>query len=374
FYHYLYDKDYNDPILWIHLKTDYPFDLKGILYLPIVNKYIDIKENNIHIYQKHIFVTDNIKGLLPDILVLFKGIIESSDIPLNVSRSNIQNNKNILKISNYIIRKVIDKIITEIKYNRENIIKKWKYIEPLVIYGIISNDKFLNNYNNLILFNTIDNKFFTIDELIKRIKKRNKQIDKNNKIVIIYSKDYNLQYNYIKEAKKNGYKDIILNTNPMFLHMIQKLEMKNNKLLFISVDSDFTDIFIKDDNYIDKKKEEKLIKLIKDNIIIDKKFNIKIKKLSSNILPINITKSEFLNRYKEINKLNYNKDNNNINEEYNLIININNKKIKKILNIIDNKKKNNMLKFLLNFYFILNNLLKGVKLNKFINKIINYII
>ncbi|WGH25312.1 MAG: ATP-binding protein [Candidatus Shikimatogenerans bostrichidophilus] len=368
FYHYLY-KDKYDPIFWIHLNTSSPFNLKCILFLPTINKYINIKENYIFFYYKKILITNNIKEILPDVLVLFKGIIESPDILFNISKSNIKNDKKLLTISDYIIINLIKKILYEIEYNRKEIINKWRYLEPFIIYGILSNYNFLTNYKKLILLKHIKNKYLTINELIKKIKIKKKQIDKNNRIVILYSNNYNLQYHYIKLAIKNGYKDIIINTNSMFLHMIQKLEIINNNLLFVSVDSDLSEIFIINSNKIEKNTKKKFLEFIKKKIIINKKFHIKIKNLSNKISPIYITKPEFINRYKKINFLKKNK-----NVKYNLVININNKNIKKIIKIVDIKKKKKTFKILLNFYFLLNNLLEGKKLNKFINKIINYIL
>ncbi|WGH25676.1 MAG: molecular chaperone HtpG [Candidatus Shikimatogenerans bostrichidophilus] len=373
FYHYLYKEDINDPILSIHLKTDYPFDLKGILYLPKIDKYMDFKINKIHIYQKQIFITNNIKDIIPDFLILLKGIIDSCDIPLNVSRSSIQYNNNIIKISNYIVRKICNKIEDEIKNNRNILETKWKYIETLVTYGIISNDYFLQNNSNIMLYYTVQNKFFTIEELKKDIINNKKQISKDNKIVILYCTNYNKQYNYIVDAINKGFKNIIIYNNPMFYHLIQKLEMLNNNLLFVSVDSDLTDIIqeeVNDNNniLIDKNKIEELKILIKKNLDLNENFNIKIKKLSSSLQPIIFTIPEFINRLKKINNFNNNKISNKYN---NIIININNKIIKNILNEKKKEIKNNMLKNILNLYLILNNLLKGEKLNLFIKNLIN---
>ncbi|WGH27580.1 MAG: molecular chaperone HtpG [Candidatus Shikimatogenerans bostrichidophilus] len=377
FYHYLFKNEINNPIFYIHLKIDYPFNLKGILYLPKIQNYINLKKNNIYIYQKQIFVTNNIKNIIPDFLILLKGIIDSNEIILNISRSNIRYNKNIIKIKNYIIRKVFNKIEYEIK--NKKIEKKWQYVETLVIYGIISNDYFLKNNNKIMLYKLINNKYYTIDKIKNKIIKNKKQIDKNNKIIILYSTNYYNQYNYIKKAKEKGYKYIILSENPIFLHLIQKLESLDNDIRFFSVDSDYLNNFniLKKNNFllIDDKKKEELKILIKKNIKFKyKKFNIYLENLSKKIEPIIINIPEYINRIKEINKFNNsNFKKNNLLENYNLIINLDNKIIKKIINENNNIKKEKMLKIILNFNFILKNLLKGKKLNNFINKLINFI-
>ncbi|WGH25613.1 MAG: ATP-binding protein [Candidatus Shikimatogenerans bostrichidophilus] len=356
FYHYLY-KDYNDPILWIKFKKKY--NLKGILYLPVYDNIIDIKENNIHLYKKRIFITDNLKKIIPNFLVILKGIIEINNIKLNITRSIINNNKKNKKISNYIIKKICNKIISYIKKKNLN---NWKYIEPLVIYGILSNEYFLKNYKNLILFKTIKKKYLTIKKIINLIKKNKKQISKDNKIVIFYYKDYNKQYSYIKETLYKGYKYIVSITNPLFYYVIQKLENINNNLLFISVDSNLNNIFIKKKVKIKNKK--KIINLIKKNITFKKKININIDFLSKKSLPINITKSEFINRYKEINIFNPNISF--IPEKYYLTININNKLIK----FIFYKKKIKIIKVIFNLFFLFNNLFKI----KYLKKIIKYLL
>ncbi|MDH3004840.1 MAG: hypothetical protein NHG09_00015 [Candidatus Shikimatogenerans sp. JK-2022] len=340
------------PIFWVNLKSKKFFNIKGILFFPKINKITDIKNNKIFFYKEKIFITNKLNF---NFLNLLEGIINFKNIKFNF----YLNNKIKKKIQKYIIKKICKKIIFLIK--KKEINKKWKYIENFVIYGILTNKFFLKKYKSLLFFKNFDKKFFTLKKLIKKIKKKKKQISKKKKIIIFYFRNYKKEYNYIQKVKKKGFKYIINLKTSFFLNLIEKLETINNKLYFINVKSDFSNIFqTKKKKRINKKIKRKILKIFKKN----KKFIIKIKKYKKKKEPFLITINEFFNRLKFIKNFHYNVNKKNfpIKKKYILIINIKNKIIKKILN----KKKKFFL--ILNLYLIIYNLLKGKKLKKFIKK------
>merc|ERR1712224_1105528 len=271
FYRELYPMQFEDPLFNIHLNVDYPFNLTGILYFPKLTNDVNIQKDKIQLYQNQVFVTDNVEGIVPEFLTLLRGVIDSPDIPLNVSRSYLQVDSAVKKISNYITRKVADKLNSLFKEDRKKFEEKWDDIKVIIEYGMLSEDKFYEKSDAFALYPSTDNKFFTYDELIKKIKKNH--IDKDGKTIILYASNIEEQASYIKEANKKGYSVLLLDS-PIVSHLIQKLETSKEKISFARVDSDAIDNLIKKDeksvSKLSEKEQEKLKEQIEEVIPKDK--------------------------------------------------------------------------------------------------------
>lgn len=373
FFKELYPLQINDPIFWIHIKIDYPFKLNGILFLPKTTNKIDLQKSKIHLYQNQVYVTDNLEGVVPDFLMLLCGVIDSPDIPLNVSRSYLQTDKLVKKISNYITRKVADKFQNIFSNNRSEFIKKWNDIKIIIEYGILTDNNFFDKTKNLFLINTINNEYFTINEYKDKIKIN--QTDKNNKIIFLYTCNEEKDDLYIKSALNLGY-NILKFNSPLTSHLLQKLEHEYHDILFIRVDAGNIN------NLIQKNNIQKNISILSDeqkNILkkffeeeIDKnKFNVRLTNEMSNYdIPIIISMSESLRRMIDINK--YSSDTHGANknyaesEKYDFIINANNKLMYNVVNILDKNKRKSIIKNIIDLALISQNLLTGRDLSKFI--------
>jgi len=254
FYHELYPMQFEEPLFNIHLNVDYPFNLTGILYFPKLGSDMQIQKDKIQLYQNQVYVTDNVEGIVPEFLMMLKGVVDSPDIPLNVSRSYLQADGNVKKISNYITRKVADKLKSLFTENREDFEKKWNDIKIVLEYGMLSEDKFYEKAGAFTLYPTVDDKYFTLDELKENLK--DSQTDKNGKLVLLYAGNKDAQHAYIESAKEKGY-EVLLLDSPIISHLIQKLESDHSDLTFVRVDSDHIDNLIKkDEDAISKLSEE----------------------------------------------------------------------------------------------------------------------
>ena len=227
FYRELYPMQFEEPLFNIHLNVDYPFNLTGILYFPKISNDINMQKDRIQLYQNQVFVTDNVEGIVPEFLTLLRGVIDSPDIPLNVSRSYLQADGAVKKISNYITRKVADKLNSLFKKDRKGFEEKWNDIKVVIEYGMLSEDKFFDKAQNFALYPNVDDKFFTFDELKEKISKS--QTDKDGNIIVLYASNVNDQHSYIQAAKDKGY-EILLLDSPIISHLIQKLETSNEIL------------------------------------------------------------------------------------------------------------------------------------------------
>ena len=264
FYRELYPMQFEEPLFNIHLNVDYPFNLTGILYFPKLNNDINIQKDKIQLYQNQVFVTDNVEGIVPEFLTLLRGVIDSPDIPLNVSRSYLQADGAVKKISAYITRKVADKLSSLFKSDRKEFEKKWNDIKIVIEYGMLSEEKFFEKSDKFALYPSVDGKFYTYEELYNKIKA--KQTDKDEKLIILYASDKQTQHSYIQSAKQKGY-EVLLLDSPIVGHLLQKLEGSKEKIQFARVDSDHIDNLIKKDtsqisklNDDEKKKLEDLVK------------------------------------------------------------------------------------------------------------------
>lgn len=368
FYKELYPMQIADPLFWIHLNIDHPFKLTGVLFFPKIKNKIEIQRDKIQLYKNQVYVTDNLEGIVPDFLNLLKGIIDSPDIPLNVSRSYLQSDSSVKQISGYITRKVAEKLENMCKNNREDFEKNWEDIKIIIEYGMISDSNFYSKAKKFALYPDINQKYFLLEEYIKKANKF-----KNNKIICFYTSNIENQNSYIETIKNKGYKILLLDS-PIVGHLLQKIEMDYKNINFFRVDSDQIDKILKNENenenkniYNLSKEETKILENLLKKNIDNNKFIIKIEDLSDFSLPFIITVPEFIRRMKEISMTGNNMFNiNNINSKYNLIVNKNHKLIKKIINEKDLNLKKNLIKNSLHLIMLSQNLLKGKELTDFI--------
>ena len=370
FYRELYPMQFEEPLFNIHLNVDYPFNLTGILYFPKLTNDINIQKDKIQLYQNQVFVTDNVEGIVPEFLTLLRGVIDSPDIPLNVSRSYLQADGAVKKISAYITRKVADKLSSLFKSNREEFEKKWNDIKLVIEYGMLSEEKFFEKSEKFTLYPTVDDKFFTYEELFNKIKA--KQTDKDDKLIILYASDKQAQHSYIENAKNKGY-EVLLLDSPIVSHLIQKLESSKEKIQFARVDSDHIDNLIdKNENKVSKlddNQKKDLEELVK-SIIADEKYVIKLESMDSNENPFIITNPEFMRRMKEMQQTGGGGmfGAGNMPDMFNLVINTNSDLISEIVNTKTKKKQERLINQSLDLAKLSNGLLKGKDLTNFIKR------
>ncbi|RPD98200.1 molecular chaperone HtpG [Aureibaculum marinum] len=374
FYRELYPMQFEEPLFNIHLNVDYPFNLTGILYFPKLTTNIDIQKDRIQLYQNQVFVTDNVEGIVPEFLQMLRGVIDSPDIPLNVSRSYLQADGAVKKISSYITKKVADKLQSLFKNDREGFEKKWNDIKIVIEYGMLSEPKFYEKAFKFALFPTVDDSYFTFDELIEKVKPA--QTDKDKNIVLLYATNADEQHSYIEEAKEKGY-EVLLLDSPIVSHLIQKIEGENSELSaekqpikFARVDSDFIDNLIKkDEDKVSKLTEEEQTKL-KEIVegVVPKEYTVQLEALDSNANPFVITIPEFMRRMKEMSQTGGGgmMGMSNFPEMYNLVVNTNNDLMQKILRA--KGKKEEYVNQALDLAKLSQNLLKGKDLTAFIKR------
>jgi molecular chaperone HtpG len=368
FYKDLYPMNFEDPLFNIHLNVDYPFNLTGILYFPKITNDINLQKDKIQLYQNQVFVTDNVEGIVPEFLTLLRGVIDSPDIPLNVSRSYLQVDSAVKKISNYITRKVADKLNSLFKKDRKKFEEKWNDIKVIIEYGMLSEDKFFEKSDNFSLYPTTDSNFYTYDELIKKIEKQH--TDKDGKTIILYTSNVEEQDSYIKEANKKGYTVLILDS-PIISHLIQKLETSKEKISFTRVDSDAIENLIKKDiknvSKLNDKEQEKLKSQIEE-VVPKEKYTIQLQAMDSDALPLIITEPEFMRRMKDMQNSGGNSMFGNMPEIHNLIVNTNNELVIGIFNSKTKNKRERLIKQAIDLAKLSKNLLKGEDLTNFIKR------
>ena len=370
FYRELYPMQFEEPLFNIHLNVDYPFNLTGILYFPKLTNDVNIQKDKIQLYQNQVFVTDNVEGIVPEFLTLLRGVIDSPDIPLNVSRSYLQADGAVKKISAYITRKVADKLSSLFKKDRGEFEKKWNDIKIVIEYGMLSEEKFYEKSEKFALYPTVDDKFYTYEELFNKIKA--KQTDKDDKLVILYASDKQTQHSYIQNAKNKGY-EVLLLDSPIVSHLIQKLETSKENIQFARVDSDHIDNLIsKNENKVSKLSEDqkKELEEIVKNIINDEKFVLKLESMDSKENPFIITNPEFMRRMKEMQQSGGGGmfGAGNMPEMFNLVINTNSDLILQIVNTKTKKKQERLINQSLDLAKLSHGLLKGEELTNFINR------
>ena len=370
FYREVYPMQFEEPLFHIHLNVDYPFNLTGILYFPKLGSDLQIQKDKIQLYQNQVYVTDNVEGIVPEFLTMLKGVIDSPDIPLNVSRSSLQADGAVKKISNYITRKVADKLKSLFTENREDFEKKWNDIKIVLEYGMLSEDKFYEKAGAFTLYPTVDDAYFTLEELKEKLTPN--QTDKDGKLVVLYASNKEAQHSYIQIAKSKGY-EVLLLDSPIISHLIQKIEGDNNTMTFVRVDSDSIDKLIKKEETSISKlsdEEKETLKTVLEGFVPKQKYSVQMEALDSNDAPFMITQPEFMRRMKEMSQSGGGGmfGMGNMPEMYNLVVNINSELASNILNSSDSATQENLVKQALDLAKLSQNLLKGEELTAFVKR------
>ncbi|HOF45436.1 MAG TPA: molecular chaperone HtpG [Bacteroidales bacterium] len=368
FYRELYPATFEEPLFQIHLNVDYPFNLNGILYFPKVKNQFEIQKNKVQLYCNQVFITDQLEGIIPEFMMLLHGVIDSPDIPLNVSRSYLQSDANVKKISSHITKKVAEKLEDMFKNNREDFEKKWDDLKVFLQYGSITDEKFYDRIKDIFLLKNIENQYFTIEEYKTKISALQK--DKNDTLIYLYSSDTQAQHLYIDTAKEKGY-DVLLLDGFLDTHFINMLETKLEKTKFSRVDADIIDKIIEKDEIqpskLAEKEQEKLKKFFQEQVD-EKKFSIQIENLSETDLPIIITQNEFMRRFQDMEKIAGQQKLYGQFEHYNLIVNANHNLATKILNEKSKKKRDALVQQLIDLSLLSQNILTGEKLSEFVKR------
>lgn len=376
FYRELYPMNFEEPLFHIHLNVDYPFNLTGILYFPKVKKNIDPTRDKIQLYSNQVFVTDSVEGVVPDYMMLLRGVLDSPDIPLNVSRSYLQSDSNVKKISSHITKKVADKLDELYKNKREDYESKWDDLKVFIQYGMLSDEKFYERAEKIFMLKNIENDKFSLEDYKKKIEPL--QMDKDKKLVYLYSNDTDKQFSYIQAAKDKGY-DVLLMDGILDNHFVNTLEQKLKDVKFARIDSDIIDNLISKDEVIPSKLSEKEVEDLKKIIekeVDSSKFTVQIESLNETDSPITITQNEFMRRMKEMSEMggggmmSFYGD---IPENYNLVVNSNHPLMSEVLNTKEEEKQKEVVSQLKDLALLSQGLLKGEALSNFIKRSIGII-
>ncbi len=372
FYRELYPMTFESPLFHIHLNVDYPFNLTGILYFPKIKENVEIQRNKINLYSNQVFITDSVENIVPEFLTLLHGVIDSPDIPLNVSRSYLQSDSNVKKISAHITKKVADKLAEMFKKDRADFESKWDDLQVFVQYGSLSEDKFAEKAKGFSLLKSESGQFFTIEEYKEKVAAL--QTDKNNKVVFLYTNDSEEQYSFVKKAKERGY-DVLHLNGPLVPHWISKLEQEFEGITFARVDSDSLDKLIQksDDipSKLSKEDEEKLKPVFEDSVNKEK-FTIQFQAMSEEESPIIVTQPEFIRRMMEQQRMGGAGFYGAFPEMHNLVVNANHPKVGALLEKSGDEQKN-IAKQLTDLALLSQGMLKGEALNAFIERSIEQI-
>ena len=384
FYRELYPMSMDEPLFWIHLNVDYPFHLTGILYFPRIKSNLDLQKNKIQLYCNQVFVTDSVEGIVPEFLTLLHGVIDSPDIPLNVSRSYLQSDSNVKKISNHITKKVADKLEELFKKDRSQYEQKWDSLKLFVQYGMLTEDKFYEKAVNFCLVKNIDDKYFTLDEYKTLIE--GAQTDKNGTLVYLYANSKDDQYAHIDAAKSKGY-DVLIMDGQLDIHWMGMIEQKFGKTRFVRVDSDTIDHLIQKEEVanveLTDKQKENMTEAVKSLLptVTKAEFDVDFKALSENDKPVQITQNEFSRRMKEMSAMQpgmafYGE----MPDMFQVVLNVNHPLIKQVINEVENREKDDMkayasenkkLKQMIDLALLSNGMLKGEALSDFIKRSID---
>jgi molecular chaperone HtpG len=373
FYRELYPMQFEEPLFNIHLNVDYPFNLTGILYFPKLNNDLNIQKDRIQLYQNQVFVTDNVEGIVPEFLTLLRGVIDSPDIPLNVSRSYLQADGAVKKISNYITRKVADKLNSLFKQDRKGFEEKWNDIKVVIEYGMLSEDKFFEKAEKFALYPTTEGAYFTFEELTEALK--DLHTDKDDKLVILYASNKEEQHSYIEQAKNKGYKVLLLDS-PIIGHLIQKLEGNKDKISFARVDGDTLENLIKKEESTVSKlsdEEKETLKPMIESVVTQSGYTVQLEAMDSKSLPFVLTQPEFMRRMKEMQQTGGGGMMGNLPDMFNLVVNTNHELVGQILQTKTAKKRERLILQALDLAKLSQNQLKGEALTKFIQRSVEMI-
>ena len=368
FYRELYPSTFDSPLFHIHLNVDYPFNLTGILYFPKIKENVEVQRNKINLYSNQVFITDSVAEIVPEFLTLLHGVIDSPDIPLNVSRSYLQSDGNVKKISAHITKKVADKLAEMFKKDRKDFEEKWEDLQVFAQYGALSDDKFSEKAKSFSLVKNTDGKFFTIDEYKEKIAAL--QTDKDGKAVVLYTNSPDEQFSFVKKAKDRGY-DVLTLDGPLIPHWVSKMEQDFENISFVRVDSDTLDKLIKKDeelpSKLSKEDEEALLPIF-EGTVNKNKFKVSFESMNSEEGPIIITQPEFIRRMMEQQKMGGAGFMGAFPETYNLVVNGNHAKIDEVLKANSKEDKTNKVKQLTDLALLAQGMLKGEALSKFIER------
>ncbi len=371
FYNELYPFS-QPPMFWIHLNVDHPFKLTGILYFPKLNNSFEVQKNKIQLYSNQVFVTDEVKEIVPEFLTLLHGVIDSPDIPLNVSRSYLQGDPEVKKISNYIMRKVADKLKSLFKKDRETFQEKWNDLNVFVKYGMISEEKFYDKAKDFVLLANTTKEYFTIEEYKEKIKPT--QTDKHDKIIVLYTNNQEEHHSLIDACNDKGY-DVLLFDNIIDNHFMQQLEYKLGDVTFVRVDSDTVDNLIqKEENKesVLSEDEQTAVKTVFETFITPTEGTVMLKPMAPEDQPVQITKPEFMRRMKEMQQL-QGMGLDGFPESVNVVVNTNHPIIAgKLVNEKDEGKQKDVAEYLYNLALLNQNMLKGAKLTSFVKRSLSF--
>jgi molecular chaperone HtpG len=375
-----YKKFYNElyplsspPLFWIHLNIDYPFNLTGILYFPKVANAMEMQKNKVQLYCNQVFVTDDVKEILPEFLTLLHGVIDSPDIPLNVSRSYLQSDREVKKITQYITKKVADKLAELFKKDREDYQAKWNDIGVFVKYGTISDEKFAERSGEFMLMKTIDNQYFTLDEFKEKVKAN--QTDKNNRLILIYTNNPAGHDAQIQTAKAYGY-DVLEMDTVIDNHFMQHIEYKGDNLTFVRVDSETVDNLVQKDEKRESvlsEDEQKSVKSTFESLVTGPSVSVELKPLSADDQPVQITRNEFMRRMNEMRQFQA-MDFGAMPDAINLVVNTNHPLIAdKLLKINGLEEQKDFAKYLYDLAQIQQGMLKGADLTAFVKRSLAFV-
>ena len=370
FYRELYPMQFEDPLFHIHLNVDYPFHLTGVLFFPKLGNNVNIEKDKIQLYQNQVFVTDEVKGIVPDFLMLLRGVIDSPDIPLNVSRSYLQTDGAVKKISSYITKKVADKMASLIGENREDYEQKWNDIKVVIEYGMISEEKFFDKSDKFALYPNVEGKHYLWNEFEEKAKLN--QTDKDGNFVVLYATNPSEQHSYIQAAEDKGY-EVLLLDSPIAPHLIQKLESAKEKIQFVRVDADHISNLIKKDEPILAKltdEQKETLKTTIEETVADKTFSVQLEDMDSSDAPFIITQPEFMRRMKDMQATGGGGmfGMGSFPEMYNLVVNTNSDLATSIVEGENTEEKSTKIKRALDLAKLSQNLLKGKDLTAFIKE------
>jgi len=375
FYKELYPMEFSEPLFNIHLNVDFPFNLTGILYFPKLKNNLEVQKNKINLYSNQVFITDNVENIVPEFLTLLHGVIDSPDIPLNVSRSYLQADGNVKKISSHITKKVADKLSNMFKKDRKDFESKWDDIRVFIEYGMLTEEKFFDKATDFAMYKNTGSQYYTLSEFLDKVKETQK--NKDNKTIILYTHDKNEQHSYVNAATNKGYEVLEL-SGPLVSHLISKLESTNADIQFVRVDGDSIDKLIdKGDDAVsklDEKQQKKIQEMIQSEV--DKSiYTVQTQNMSSDDLPILITQSEFMRRMKEQQQLSGGGMQmfGDMPESYNVIVNTNHDLVSKIISEKNKKKRIALIKQIFDLALLSHGMLKGEKLTSFVERSVSLI-
>jgi len=370
FYLELYPMNFEDPLFHIHLNVDFPFNLTGILYFPKLKNNMEPQRDKIQLYSNQVFITDNVENIVPEFLTLLKGVLDSPDIPLNVSRSYLQADGNVKKISSHITKKVADKLEDLMKKDRTDFENKWNDINIFIKYGMLSEEKFYERANKFFLFKTTENKYYNFEEFAEKVKETHK--DKDGKTIYLYTNNVVEQHTFIETAKNRGYEVLVMD-GPFDSHFVNHLESKLENVSFARVDADVIDNLIKkEENTISKldDAQKETLKAVIEEVLPKEKYSVQFENMSEKDQPMVITQPEFMRRMMDMNKMGGGGMSmfGAMPEMYNVVVNTNHELSSKIVAETDIAKRTNIAKQAADLALLSQNMLKGEELSKFITR------